>query len=143
MDLKLSCPAVSHICSLICLPSREIILAPNSTPMVKSWTGWKRLSVNWRRRHDFPTPGGCWWDESALRESSKAENCRDLVSILICLPSFSHLVGSPQARSRHIPQVIDKIIDAHYRHTGSELTCVSNDDVLEEVTVAHFCFKAG
>lgn len=33
-----------------------IILAPNSTPIVKSWTGWKRLSVNWSRRHDLPTP---------------------------------------------------------------------------------------
>ena len=33
-----------------------IILAPNSTPMVKSCTGWKRLSVNCKRRHDLPTP---------------------------------------------------------------------------------------
>lgn len=24
--------------------------------MVRSWTGWKRLSVNWRRRQLFPTP---------------------------------------------------------------------------------------
>jgi len=30
--------------------------APNSTPMVRSWTGWNLLSVNWRSRHDFPTP---------------------------------------------------------------------------------------
>lgn len=22
-------------------------------PMVRSWAGWKRLSVNWRRRHDY------------------------------------------------------------------------------------------
>jgi hypothetical protein len=56
IDRKLSCPAVSQICSLICLPSIETILAPNSTPMVRSWTGWKRLSVNWRRRQDLPTP---------------------------------------------------------------------------------------
>lgn len=26
------------------------------SPIVKSWTGWKRLSVNWSKRHDFPTP---------------------------------------------------------------------------------------
>lgn len=30
--------------------------APNSTPIVRSCTGWKRLSVNWSRRHDLPTP---------------------------------------------------------------------------------------
>ncbi len=47
---------VSHICSLICLPSMFTIRAPNSTPMVRSCTGWKRLSVNWRSRHDLPTP---------------------------------------------------------------------------------------
>lgn len=47
---------VSQICSLICLPSIVIIRAPNSTPIVKSCTGWKRLSVNCKRRHDFPTP---------------------------------------------------------------------------------------
>ena len=25
--------------------------------MVRSWTGWNRLSVNCRSRQDFPTPG--------------------------------------------------------------------------------------
>eukprot|EP00984_Skeletonema_dohrnii_P027200 scaffold16692_cov84-Skeletonema_dohrnii-CCMP3373.AAC.3 len=34
----------------------EIMRAPNSTPIVRSWTGWKRLSVNWSRRQDLPTP---------------------------------------------------------------------------------------
>ena len=47
---------VSQICSLICLLSMVIMRAPNSTPMVKSCTGWKRLSVNCRSKHDFPTP---------------------------------------------------------------------------------------
>ena len=56
MDLNASWPAVSQICNLICLPSIFIMRAPNSTPMVKSWTGWNLLSVNWRSRHDFPTP---------------------------------------------------------------------------------------
>lgn len=32
--------------------------APNSTPIVRSCTGWKRLSVNWSRRQDLPTPEG-------------------------------------------------------------------------------------
>ena len=47
---------MSQICSLICLLSMEIILAPNSTPIVRSCTGWKRLSVNCKSRHDLPTP---------------------------------------------------------------------------------------
>lgn len=50
-------PTVSHICSFICLLLMLIILAPNSTPIVRSWTGWNRLSVNCNSRHDFPTPG--------------------------------------------------------------------------------------
>lgn len=37
---------VSQICSLICLESMVIMRAPNSTPMVRSCTGWNRLSVN-------------------------------------------------------------------------------------------------
>ena len=47
---------MSQIWSLICLPSMLIIRAPNSTPMVKSCTGWNRLSVNCKRRQDLPTP---------------------------------------------------------------------------------------
>lgn len=47
---------VSQIWSLMGLLSMVIILAPNSTPMVRSCTGWNRLSVNCSRRHDFPTP---------------------------------------------------------------------------------------
>jgi len=47
---------VSQICSLICLLFMTIILAPNSTPIVKSCTGWKRLSVNCKSKQDLPTP---------------------------------------------------------------------------------------
>ena len=47
---------VSQIWSLMGLLSMVIIRAPNSTPMVRSCTGWKRLSVNCSSRHDFPTP---------------------------------------------------------------------------------------
>lgn len=39
---------MSQIWSLNGLLSMVIILAPNSTPIVKSCTGWKRLSMNWR-----------------------------------------------------------------------------------------------
>lgn len=59
MDRNDSWPAVSQICNLICLSAMEIMRAPNSTPIVRSWTGWKRLSVNWSRRHDLPTPEVC------------------------------------------------------------------------------------
>lgn len=48
---------VSQIWSLICLLSMVIMRAPNSTPMVRSCTGWNLLSVNCSRRQDFPTPG--------------------------------------------------------------------------------------
>jgi len=47
---------VSHICSLIGLLLISTMRAPNSTPMVRSCTCWKRLSVNWSNKHDFPTP---------------------------------------------------------------------------------------
>ena len=47
---------VSQIWSLMGLLSMVIMRAPNSTPMVRSCTGWKRLSVNCSSRHDFPTP---------------------------------------------------------------------------------------
>ena len=49
-------PTVSQIWSLICFPSMLIIRAPNSTPMVRSCTGWNLLSVNWSSRQDLPTP---------------------------------------------------------------------------------------
>jgi len=47
---------VSQIWSLMGLPSMVIIRAPNSTPIVRSCTGWNLLSVNCNNRHDFPTP---------------------------------------------------------------------------------------
>lgn len=52
---------MSQIWSFICFPSTLIIRAPNSTPIVRSWTGWKRLSVNCNKRHDFPTPAKRLW----------------------------------------------------------------------------------
>ena len=51
-----SCPAVSQICSFTAFPSIWTVRAPNSTPIVRSCTGWKRLSVNWSKRQDLPTP---------------------------------------------------------------------------------------
>lgn len=34
-------------------------------PIVRSWTGWKRLSVNCSKRHDFPTPRSTKNDQSS------------------------------------------------------------------------------
>ena len=42
MERKDSCPAVSQICSLICLPSSVTMRAPNSTPIVRSCTCGRR-----------------------------------------------------------------------------------------------------
>jgi hypothetical protein len=46
---------VSQMESLMFLLSSEMILAPNSTPMVTSCLFLNRLSMNCRRRHVFPT----------------------------------------------------------------------------------------
>ena len=56
--------------------------APNSTPIVRSCTGWKRLSVNCSSRQDLPTPvspagGGKGW--RGLRAGcGAAASCRPL-----------------------------------------------------------------
>jgi hypothetical protein len=56
--------------------------------MVKSWTGWKRLSVNCNKRQDLPTPvvqnvsffdhkeDDCFFDEQTLRQSKRLRNER-------------------------------------------------------------------
>jgi len=62
MDLKLSCPAVSHICSFITFPLLVTVFDPNSTPIVGSFSCLNLLSVNWIMRQDFPT--------SVVREES-------------------------------------------------------------------------
>ena len=48
---------LNQIFWLLCIYNWQNILSDHSyLPIVKSWTGWKRLSVNWRSKHDFPTP---------------------------------------------------------------------------------------
>lgn len=72
--LNLSCPAVSHICSLIFWPDTSTILVPNSTPMVWGQSAMTNeqctvrvivevplrnlhfFSVNWCSKQDLPTP---------------------------------------------------------------------------------------
>lgn len=59
MDRKLSWPAVSHICSLMLSPLTLTNLVPNSTPIVRSWSGLNLLSVNLSSRQLLPTPEWC------------------------------------------------------------------------------------
>ena len=111
MDLNESCPAwkyrlsvwkqrkvytVSQIWTFIFLLLFMIVLEPNSTPMVVSCWFLKLLSVNWRRRHDFPTSDGGkifkggdqgkiylnhqrWWNGRG------SQNCSWAFWLLICL----------------------------------------------------------
>ena len=56
IDLKASYPAVSQIYNLMFLLSTDIILAPNSTPMVTSCFYLNLLSMNYSSMQLFPTP---------------------------------------------------------------------------------------
>ena len=73
--------------------------APNSTPMVRSCTGWNLLSVNCKSRHDFPTP-----------------------------VSHPIIIHPPKKKDRKKKKTC---LMTKYE------TCVSDDDVLEEVVVRH------
>ena len=95
---------VSQICSLICLPSMLIMRAPNSTPIVKSCTGWKRLSVNCSSRQDFPTP--------AINQSTKHE---PLQAVALHAHDYGSLCHKVQKAS------------------GAARACVPDDDVFEQI----------
>ena len=47
---------VSQICSLMGLPPTWMILDPNSTPMVVSWSNLNFFYKNWRSMQLLPTP---------------------------------------------------------------------------------------
>lgn len=49
---------VSQICSFTGWPSIWVRCVPNSTPIVNSWSGWYRRSVNCKSKQDLPTPVG-------------------------------------------------------------------------------------
>lgn len=85
---------VSHIWSLIGLLSIVIILAPNSTPMVRSCTGWKRLSVNCRSRHDLPTPA------EQIKGYIIIESRRQLME-LMCNFSLSEVLWCEREKKLH------------------------------------------
>jgi len=54
------CHTVSQICNLMFLLLIWMVLAPNSTPIVRSCCYLNLLSVNWRSKHDLPTPNSKW-----------------------------------------------------------------------------------
>jgi hypothetical protein len=115
---------VSQIWSLMGLLSMVIILAPNSTPMVRSWTGWKRLSVNCSSRHDLPTPAARQHQQRPRREYDSQAGYRKAVD------------SDPAAATTR------SWADPNHgteRGSGTDQidTCVADDDVLEEVGVRH------
>jgi hypothetical protein len=105
---------VSQIWSLMGLLSMVIMRAPNSTPMVRSCTGWNRLSVNCSSRHDFPTPANT--DNKAASRAGGRVN---------------------QYRSEQRSRSPAERIQSTRRSREERRTCVADDDVLEEVGVRH------
>ena len=101
---------VSQICSLICFWSMLIMRAPNSTPMVRSCTGWKRLSVNCRSRQDLPTPEVVRQGARLGRAQGRCSRARD--------PDGAGVKRSGTPRALR---------------PSTSLTCVANDDVFEKV----------
>lgn len=107
----LSCVlTVSHICSLICLLSMVTIRAPNSTPMVRSWTGWKRLSVNCNNKQDLPTPTSYTQYTNSNTTYIADTHCQQRALVWCWTCSTVAFVY---------------------------VTCISNDDIFEEICVRH------
>lgn len=145
---------VSQICSLICLLSILTRRAPNSTPvlswwryeashrhmrsrgirwyhqipMVRSCTGWKRLSVNWSNKHDLPTASSI-----QCRQNTKWLNVRQGHGDWTWIRTRMWR-RDQQSRHRHM----------HHKHqwtTRDAHTRVTNDNVLEEIGVC--CARHG
>jgi hypothetical protein len=101
--------------------------------MVRSCTGWKRLSVNCSSRHDFPTPA---------TQTNKRPTDRSIAARIDRhrLPHDTR-AADPQPRGSN-PISPARVRPAGIRGAaGSEArgrrTCVADDDVLEEVGVRH------
>lgn len=103
--------------------------APNSTPMVRSCTGWKRLSVNCNSKQDLPTA------QTHTERAVQAEGTNQR----------SAEAGKLLGRSDSLSDSADRAVSCPVRllllllsvscprtHTG-----VPDDDVFEEVGVAH------
>lgn len=122
-------------------------------PIVRSWTGWNRLSVNCRRRHDFPTPER----ENTLPESGSAGTPSRLWT------SRTREAGGPRAPPLAAPNRPARLespspqSEPRPRHPIWELrtsapalkannlrvTCVSDDDILEEISISHDVASSG
>ena len=127
---------VSQIWSLMGLLSMVIMRAPNSTPMVRSCTGWKRLSVNCSSRHDFPTP-------AKHKQPTRPVKSPPRVSTGTGGQRGTRAADPPAAR---IPPNLPRARTARgseeqrgvrERERRARRTCVADDDVLEEVGVRH------
>lgn len=110
-------------------------------PIVRSCTGWNRLSVNCRRRHDFPTPEKrrCALDTppGKPRAPGRGPGSRERTEPR---PRSSPRPPLAPARPAHSPRPAPRALsEVGPGPDGGapRVTCVSDDDVLEEVSVSH------
>ena len=114
------------------LLSMVIMRAPNSTPMVRSCTGWKRLSVNCSSRHDLPTPAA----KQSQAGEGRQHHCRKRVRLDLHLAAAAAVAAGCEARGSN------RGTEEGSGATGpTGRTCVADDDVLEEVGVRHLRWR--
>ena len=127
---------MSQIWSLMGLLSMVIIRAPNSTPMVRSCTGWKRLSVNCSSRHDLPTPAHRRRRVRTKQREARQYRCAQ-GNRCTCGWTGSPSPPPPAASGRQGAPADPAAGRGKGGVAGCSLTCVADDDVLEEVGVRH------
>ena len=99
---------------------------------MRSCTGWKRLSVNCSKRHDFPTPRSTWKKTKGSKQGTKLmilkATLRSMASILIYKMDPIFLAFTEKSRSKKAtPTYVDIL-----------LTCISYNNVLKKICVRHF-----
>ena len=100
-------------------------------PIVRSWTGWKRLSVNCSKRHDFPTPRSTKNDQSSQTlRTNDLENHNTINGVHFW--SFKWAQSLTRIPTKRTAGKRIKI----YRNML--LTCISYNNVLKKICVRHF-----
>jgi hypothetical protein len=113
--------------------------------MVRSWTGWKRLSVNCSSRHDFPTPANTEQTTDrtvnhrprAYLWSSMAPERRMRIPSSPPLALGARTAGGQAERGEGIGAAEAADSGGGRGRGGARRTCVADDDVLEEVGIRH------
>lgn len=107
------------------------LFSTQNLPIVRSCTGWNRLSVNCSKRHDFPTPRSTKNEQSsqALR-TNDLENHNTINGVHFWsfkwAPSLTRILTNITAEKRI------KV----YRDIS--LTCIPYNNVLKKICVRHF-----